>query len=90
MRPLVFARRIAYHVNTPYMTLSIRNPEADALAKRLAKLEDTTITEAVVVVLREAIAARTRCESAQETARKIFARRGLSFPKLRRPVLPEA
>src|SRR5208337_3911912 len=64
MRPLVFARRIAYHVNTPYMTLSIRNPEADALAKRLAKLEDTTITEAVVVVLREAIAARTRCEEA--------------------------
>ncbi len=42
------------------MTLSIRNPEADALAKRLAKLDDTTITEAVIVALREAIAARTR------------------------------
>lgn len=71
------------------MTLSIRNPEADALAKRLAKLDDTTITEAVIVALREAIAARTRREPAHETARKILARRGLSFREGRRPVPPE-
>ena len=40
------------------MTLSIRNPEADALAKRLAKLDHTTIAEAVIAALKEAIAAR--------------------------------
>ena len=61
------------------MTLSIRNPEADALAKRLAKLDNKTVTEAVIVGLREAIAARMRREPAHETSRKILARRGLSL-----------
>jgi len=74
----------------PYMTLSIRNPEADALAKRLAKLDDTTITEAVIVALKEAIAARTHRESPTETARRLLARRGLSFTANRQPVPPEA
>ncbi len=71
------------------MTLSIRNPEADALAKRLAKLDDTTVTEAVIAALREAIAARVKREAPRETARKILARRGLSFSKDRRPVRPK-
>ncbi|MCW6536944.1 type II toxin-antitoxin system VapB family antitoxin [Sphingomonas lycopersici] len=29
------------------MALSIRNPEADALARRLAQLDETSITDAV-------------------------------------------
>jgi antitoxin VapB len=72
------------------MTLSIRNPEADRLAKRLAALDDTTVTDAVIVALREAIAARTKRESARETARKILERRGLAFVANRRPLPPEA
>lgn len=72
------------------MTLSIRNAEADALARRLAKMDDTTVTEAVVVALREAIAARLNGESPTETARKILSRRGLRFSENRRPVPPEA
>ena len=68
------------------MTLSIRNPQADALAKRLAKLDDTTVTEAVIGALKEAIAARTRRESASETARRIIARHGLTLTKPRRRV----
>lgn len=72
------------------MTLSIRNPEADRLAKRLAALDDTTVTEAVIVALREAIAARTRRKSARETARKILERRGLAFVENRRALPPEA
>jgi antitoxin VapB len=74
----------------PYVTLSIRNPEADLLAKRLARLDDTSITEAVIVALREALAARMKNETPQETARKILARRGLAFVEGRRPVPPEA
>ena len=72
------------------MTLSIRNPEAGALAKRLAKLDGTTITEAVIAALREAIATRRRSESATETARKLLARHGLSFPENRQSVPPDA
>lgn len=72
------------------MTLSIRNPEADALARRLAKLDDTTVTGAVIVALREAIAARVALEDPSETARRILDRHGLSFPRHRRPIPPEA
>jgi antitoxin VapB len=68
------------------MTLSIRNPEADELAKRLAKLDDTTITDAVIAALREAIATRTKRESPRETARKIIASHGLALAKPRRRV----
>ena len=72
------------------MTLSIRNAEADALARRLAKMNDTTVTEAVVIALREAIAARGKSKSPTETARKILSRRGLRFSESRGPVPPEA
>jgi len=44
------------------VTLSIRNPEADSLARRLAELDRTSITDAVVVALKEAISARTARE----------------------------
>ncbi len=72
------------------MTLSIRNPKADALAKRLARLDDSTVTEAVIAALREAIAARVKRETPSDTAQRILARHGLSFPKDRRPIPPEA
>ena len=68
------------------MTLSIRNPEADALAKRLAKLDDTTITDAVIRALKEAIASRTRRESATESARRLLAEHGLKIHKPGRTV----
>lgn len=72
------------------MTLSIRNPEAETLAKRLAKLDGATVTDAVIAALREAIAARVKRESPSDTAQRILVRHGLSFPKDRRPVPPEA
>ncbi|MBZ9709843.1 type II toxin-antitoxin system VapB family antitoxin [Mesorhizobium sp. ESP7-2] len=68
------------------MTLSIRNPEADALARKLAQIDRTTITDAVVVALREAVNARVHTETASQTARRILARKGLSFRRNRKPV----
>mgnify|MGYP001472206643 CR=1 FL=1 len=68
------------------MTLSIRNPEADALARRLAQLDCTSKTDAVISALKQAINARTSKETPRETARRILARRGLSFAAKRRPV----
>ena len=72
------------------MALSIRNPEADILAKRLARLNDTTVTEAVILALKEAIASRVAREDPSDTAGRILKRHSLSFPKDRRPVPPEA
>lgn len=71
------------------MTLSIRNPEADALARRLAQIDQTTITEAIVIALKEAINKRVQQESPSETARRLLAKGGLSFPPGRQPV-PES
>lgn len=70
------------------MTISIRNPVADALARRLAEIEGASITDAVVIALREALDARIRRETPSETARRILAKRGL---KLRsdRKALPD-
>ena len=71
------------------MRLSIRNPEADALAKRLAKLDDTTITDAVIAAMKEAIAARLR-RKARPKPPADTGGHGLSFPANRRPVPPGA
>jgi antitoxin VapB len=72
------------------MTLSIRNPEADALARRLAEIDRTSITDAVVVALREAISARIRQETPSQTAQRILAKRGLAFRPDRRPAPADA
>lgn len=72
------------------MTLSIRNPEADSLARRLAQLEETNITDAVMVALKEAIQRRVRQERPSETAQRLLASRGLAFKPGRRPVADSA
>jgi hypothetical protein len=72
------------------MTLNIRNERADALARELAEINGTTITDAVVTALREAIDNRLQQENPRETARRILARRGLSFKGKRDPVPAEA
>lgn len=72
------------------MTLSIRNPEADALARRLAQIDQSSITDAAVVALKEAIRARVGKERPSETAQRLLARRGLAFAAERWPVPDEA
>ena len=72
------------------MTLNIRNPEADVLARELAQIDKTSITDAVIVALRETIRNRLLQESPTETAKKIFAKHNLSLKSSRKPVPPEA
>ncbi|GAA5544290.1 MULTISPECIES: type II toxin-antitoxin system VapB family antitoxin [Hyphomicrobiales] len=72
------------------MVLNIRNEDADKLARQLAKIDKSSITDAVITALRETIAKRMHTETPRETARKILAKRGLSFQPNRKPVPPEA
>ncbi len=72
------------------MTLNIRNEHADALARELAQIDQSTITDAVITALRETIDKRLEEESPRETAVRILARRGLSFKGTRQPVSPAA
>ena len=68
------------------MTLSIRNREADRLARQLADMEQTTITDAVVIALKDAVRIRTKRVDPIESGQMILAKYGLSFPADRRPV----
>lgn len=72
------------------MTLNIRSEKADALARQLAQLDGTTITEAVVAALRDAIDKRLKQETPQETARRILAKHQLSFKEPGLPVATRA
>ena len=68
------------------MTLNIRNPEADRLARELARIDNISITDAVIVALRETIRTRLKAETPSETARRLLAKHGLSFKPGRKPV----
>ncbi|WP_020179845.1 type II toxin-antitoxin system VapB family antitoxin [Methylopila sp. M107] len=69
------------------MVLNIRNAEADALARQLAEIDRSSITEAVVTALRETIGARRRSEAAIDTARAILKRHGVQpSERMSRPV----
>ena len=59
------------------MAINITNKEADSLARQLAKIESTTLTEAIVTALREAIAQRRRRETPQQTAARLRAEFGI-------------
>ncbi len=68
------------------MTLNIRNDEADALARELARIDGISIPEAVITALKEAIGTRLSQETATQSARRILASRGLSFKTSRQPL----
>ena len=77
---------VTYTHGAIQLTLSIRNAEADALARKLAQLDKSSITDAVVIALKEAIQRRVREEPPSVTARRLLARRGLSFKPGRKPI----
>ena len=55
------------------VSLNIKNPEAHALAKELAALERTSVTEAVTISLREALARRRAEDAAAAKLKKMRA-----------------
>lgn len=69
------------------MVLNIRNAQADALARELAELDRSSITEAVVTALRETLTARRRRLSSTEIARLVLGSHGIELTDaMRRPV----
>ena len=75
------------------MPLNNNNSEADALTREFAVMTGLSITEAVVVAMKEAIASRRATESPEQTAR-LRGKYGISTrptmqQKLRRQVLDD-
>jgi len=60
------------------MTLSIRHPEAERLARDLAAQEGMTLTDVVLHALRDRSRASVRKESPMETADRILKELGLT------------
>ncbi len=68
------------------MVLSIRNKEADTLARKLASFEKTTVTEAVIIALKTALKPHMVKETPSETTERLMLELGLSFHGDRQPV----
>jgi antitoxin VapB len=71
------------------MAINVNNPEADALTRRFAELAGLTITDAIVVAMREAIDRRTRAETPLETAARLRAKHGIVLDENRKKPLPK-
>ena len=69
------------------MAINITNKEADSLARRFAKIEGVTLTEAITTALREAIAHRRGRETPQQTAARLRAEFGVELTALARQPL---
>lgn len=72
------------------MTINIANREADALTRRLAKIEGVSLTEAIVIAMREAIARRRQRETPQRTAARLRAEFGIELTDGSRTPLPRS
>jgi antitoxin VapB len=68
------------------MVLSIRNKEADTLARKLASFEKTTVTEAVIIALKTALKPHMVRETPSEITKRLLVKHGLSFRPDRKPV----
>ena len=67
--------------------LNIRNQEADALARRLAQIEGSSITDAIVTALREALRTRRLRESPLQAAKAVLKQHGVVLTdQIRKPV----
>jgi len=70
------------------MPINVTNPEADALTRRFASLAGVSISEAIVIAMREAIERRHRQETPQETAARLRERHGIRLSETARRPLP--
>jgi antitoxin VapB len=68
------------------MVLSIRNKEADTLARKLASFEKTTVTEAVIIALKTALKPHMVRETPSEAAKRLLKEHGLSLKPNQKPV----
>ena len=72
------------------MAINITNEEADALTRRFAKIEGVSLTEAVVIAMREAIERRRCRETPRQAAARHRAEFGVELTEQARRPLPRS
>ncbi|MGV3708626.1 MAG: type II toxin-antitoxin system VapB family antitoxin [Gemmatimonas sp.] len=70
------------------MAININNPEADALTRKFAAMTGASITDAIVLAMKEAIARRRAEETPQDTAARLREKYGVALNAKTRRKLP--
>ena len=72
------------------MTINITSKEADRLTRKLAQMEGVSLTDAVVMAMREALEKRLQRETPQETAARLRTKYGVKLSEEARKPLPRS
>lgn len=70
------------------MPINVNNPEADALTRRFAHMAGVSITDAIVIAMKEAIERRRVAESPLQTAARLREKHGVNLSKAAKKPLP--
>ncbi len=70
------------------MPINVNNPEADALTRKFASLAGISITDAIIVAMKEAIERRRNAETPQQTAARLREKHGIAMSDKAREPLP--
>ncbi|WP_237155559.1 type II toxin-antitoxin system VapB family antitoxin [Oryzibacter oryziterrae] len=72
------------------MTINVTNAEADDLTRTFARLEGVSISEAIIIAMREAIDRRTLAETPLATAARLRDTFGIALSENARTPLPRS
>ncbi|MCD2172922.1 type II toxin-antitoxin system VapB family antitoxin [Rhizobium sp. C4] len=61
------------------MAINVNNPEADQLTRKFAQVEGVSITDAIVIAMKEALARRSANETPSQTARRLREQYGVTL-----------
>lgn len=70
------------------MPINVNNAEADALTRKFAQIAGVTITEAIVITMKEAISRRRNAETPQQTAARLHEKYGVTLDAQAKTPLP--
>lgn len=70
------------------MAINVNNPEADALTRQFAQMAGVSITDAIVIAMKEAIERRNHAETALDTAARLRSKHQVVLADRARSPLP--
>lgn len=70
------------------MPINVNNPEADALTRKFAHMAGVSITDAIVIAMKEAIERRRHEETPLQTAVRLRKQHGVELSAAARQALP--
>jgi antitoxin VapB len=70
------------------MAINVNNPEADALTRKFAHMAGVSISDAIVIAMKEAIAKRSSAETPHQTASRLRKKHGVALNDQARKPLP--